>query len=70
MPPSYKTQIGLSWRPLARLAGAKRKSTGTEQPAEKAKVSREGPLKIYQPPSGKFSGRAGNFGRFLTVALN
>lgn len=63
MPPSYKSQIGLSWRPLARLAGAKRKSNPpSEQPVEKAKSSRDGPIQIYQPPSGKFSGRAGNFG--------
>ncbi|ODM95907.1 Apoptosis inhibitor 5 [Orchesella cincta] len=62
-PPSYKTTIGLSWRPLARLGGAKRKSaTGPEiTTVEKAKVAREGPLQIYQPPSGKFSARAGNY---------
>ncbi|KAM8938988.1 apoptosis inhibitor 5 [Pelodytes ibericus] len=66
MPPSYKSSITLSWKPVQRAetTGQKRAS---EEPASSSpqKKPMPGPKRdarqIYNPPSGKYSGSLGNF---------
>ncbi|XP_014676482.1 PREDICTED: apoptosis inhibitor 5-like [Priapulus caudatus] len=74
-PPSYKNTITLSWKPTQRAAAAadvKLVATGTKRtpitfdsgdtPAKKSTttVAKED-RKIYAPPSGKFSDKAGSY---------
>jgi len=59
-PPSYKSVIGLSWRPLARTG-----NTLVKRPSTEVATAPSGPKQsrgvLYQPPSGKFSSRAGAY---------
>ena len=65
VPPSYKVQVKLSWKPAAEAAAvaAKRPSTGGNA-AAKPKAAKPGGLHmdraVYAPPTGKFSEKAGS----------
>ncbi|KAJ8343190.1 hypothetical protein SKAU_G00305190 [Synaphobranchus kaupii] len=67
-PPSYKSSITLSWKPVQKTeaAGQKRPS-GEEMSGGAAMVKKLSPLprrdarQIYNPPSGKYSATIGNF---------
>ncbi|KAG5274089.1 hypothetical protein AALO_G00159040 [Alosa alosa] len=68
-PPSYKSTVTLSWKPVQREAaavGEKRPpgddvGTGTTVKKLAPALPRRDARQIYNPPSGKYSGTIGNF---------
>ncbi|ELU05589.1 hypothetical protein CAPTEDRAFT_153736 [Capitella teleta] len=68
-PPSYKSVVGLSFRPIAAKQSASTEFVGQKRSnykpvsfdSEPAKKAFKGPREIYAPPSGKFSEKAGTF---------
>ncbi|XP_020780606.1 apoptosis inhibitor 5 [Boleophthalmus pectinirostris] len=69
-PPSYKSSVTLSWKPVqkteAAAATAPKRSAPEETGASAVKKSappapRRDARQIYNPPSGKYSGTIGNF---------
>ncbi|XP_005093506.1 apoptosis inhibitor 5 [Aplysia californica] len=79
-PPSYKVAVTLSWRPTKELktsdpssdsavtsptAGQKRSITPiTYDSSNGKKVNPKQPRSLYQPPSGKFSEKAGSYDNY------
>ncbi|KAK1161579.1 apoptosis inhibitor 5 isoform X1 [Acipenser oxyrinchus oxyrinchus] len=66
-PPSYKSTVTLSWKPVqkAEAAGQKRSTsedTTSSSPSKKpALLPKRDARQIYNPPSGKYSGNIGDF---------
>ncbi|XP_075423345.1 apoptosis inhibitor 5 [Ascaphus truei] len=64
MPPSYKSTVTLSWKPVQRAdAGQKRtgEDAASSSPPKKAVVGpKRDSRQIYNPPSGKYSATLGN----------
>lgn len=67
VPPSYKVQVRLSWKPAAAPADsdatAPTKRAAVTKPAAPAKVSKTVPhmdRAVYAPPTGKYSAKAGS----------
>jgi len=60
-PPSYKSLIGLSWRPLPKSGQPIKRNLSMDSIGTGTKHPRPEHRAIYQPPSGKFSSRAGAY---------
>ncbi|XP_041074905.1 apoptosis inhibitor 5-like [Polyodon spathula] len=66
-PPSYKSTVTLSWKPVqkAEAAGHKRSSsedtTSSSPPKKTSLLPKRDARQIYNPPSGKYSGNIGDF---------
>ncbi|XP_028649332.1 apoptosis inhibitor 5 [Erpetoichthys calabaricus] len=66
-PPSYKSTVTLSWKPVqkAETGGQKRTSnedmTPNSPPKKPVSLPKRDSRQIYNPPSGKYSGSIGNF---------
>uniref|UniRef100_A0A8D2ZSW2 Apoptosis inhibitor 5 n=1 Tax=Scophthalmus maximus TaxID=52904 RepID=A0A8D2ZSW2_SCOMX len=76
-PPSYKSTVTLSWKPVQRTEAAAARPSAEEMGSGGSTKKQISPLprrdarQIYNPPSGKFSASIGNFnyGERHTVAL-
>ncbi|RXN00636.1 Apoptosis inhibitor 5 [Acipenser ruthenus] len=66
-PPSYKSTVTLSWKPVqkAEAAGQKRSTsedtTSSSPPKKPTLLPKRDARQIYNPPSGKYSGNIGDF---------
>uniref|UniRef100_S4RVY6 Apoptosis inhibitor 5 n=1 Tax=Petromyzon marinus TaxID=7757 RepID=S4RVY6_PETMA len=65
-PPSYKSAITLSWKPVQKaVAAQKRRSLGEEDTAAKRLVGpRRDERQTYRPPSGKYSGNMTSYSSY------
>nr|XP_006642504.2 PREDICTED: apoptosis inhibitor 5 [Lepisosteus oculatus] len=66
-PPSYKSTVTLSWKPVQKVEAAGLKRTTSDDTTSSTPSKKPSPLpkrdsrQIYNPPSGKYSGSIGNF---------
>ncbi|XP_039600204.1 apoptosis inhibitor 5 [Polypterus senegalus] len=66
-PPSYKSTVTLSWKPVQKAETGGQKRTANEDmtpnspPKKPASLPKRDSRQIYNPPSGKYSGSIGNF---------
>lgn len=65
MPPSFKSTVTLSWKPVQKTDSGQKRSSGgvsSESPPKKSPPGQKRDSRqIYNPPSGKYSGSIGNF---------
>ncbi|KAG8507724.1 Apoptosis inhibitor 5 [Galemys pyrenaicus] len=65
IPPSYKSTVTLSWRPVQRVEIGQKRANEDTTSGSPPKKSPAGPKRdarqIYNPPSGKYSSNLGNF---------
>ena len=67
-PPSFTSVITPSWKPMAKKNKEKRAAAAAAARAlPLAKEPKLGEMKLYQPPSGKYSARGGRFSKFNAV---
>jgi len=82
-PPSYKVALTLSWKPTKDLktadsssdtvispTGQKRNYTPITMEGDGKKVPIKQPRSLYQPPSGKFSNKAGSYNNYNNNSNN
>uniref|UniRef100_A0A4W3JF64 Apoptosis inhibitor 5 n=1 Tax=Callorhinchus milii TaxID=7868 RepID=A0A4W3JF64_CALMI len=65
-PPSYKSTITLSWKPVQKVEGGQKRMASEENassspPKKQSPIQKRDTRQIYNPPSGKYSGNLGNF---------
>ncbi|XP_066557113.1 apoptosis inhibitor 5 [Amia ocellicauda] len=66
-PPSYKSTVTLSWKPVQKAEAASHKRTSSDDMTTSTPQKKPSPLpkrdarQIYNPPSGKYSATIGNF---------
>uniref|UniRef100_H3BAD9 Apoptosis inhibitor 5 n=1 Tax=Latimeria chalumnae TaxID=7897 RepID=H3BAD9_LATCH len=66
IPPSYKSTVTLSWKPVQKADAGQKRSSSEDTPSNSPpKKPTAGPKRdarqIYNPPSGKYSGNLGSF---------
>uniref|UniRef100_G1Q242 Apoptosis inhibitor 5 n=1 Tax=Myotis lucifugus TaxID=59463 RepID=G1Q242_MYOLU len=65
IPPSYKSTVTLSWKPVQKVEIGQKRATEDTTSGSPPKKSPAGPKRdarqIYNPPSGKYSSKLGNF---------